>query len=123
MVCYVVLLPARYKLTPYIPTAAAATRNDANSPLSLPLENFVHDLNVNTTGAFVAAQQAVAAFETLPESSARTFIYTGNILNTVTMAPLLDLGMGKSATAHMIELVSAAYRDRGFKYYHLIFLK
>lgn len=34
----------------------------------------------------------------------------------MTMAPLLDLGVGKSATAHIIESAAAAYTDRGFKY-------
>ncbi len=32
------------------------------------------------------------------------------------MAPFLDLGVGKSATAHIIESAAAAYKDRGFKY-------
>ena len=32
------------------------------------------------------------------------------------MAPLLDLGVGKSATAHIIQSAAAAYKDRGFKY-------
>ena len=73
-------------------------------------------MHINTTSAFAAAQQAVAAFETLPASASRTFIYTGNALNTTTMAPLLDLGVGKSATAHVVQVAAAAYRDKGFKY-------
>lgn len=96
--------------------AAAVTSTDANNPLSLSLANFTQDLNINTTSAFFAAQQAVLAFEQLPDSASRTFIYTGNILNTTTMAPLLDLGVGKSATAHIIESAAGAYKDRGFKY-------
>jgi hypothetical protein len=32
------------------------------------------------------------------------------------MAPLLDLGVGKSATAHIIQSAAAAYKDRGYKY-------
>lgn len=96
--------------------AAAWTPNDEKNPFSLPLADFTRDLNINTTSAFVAAQQAVAAFEQLPDSASKTFIYTGNILNTTTMAPFLDLGVGKSATAHFIEVASAAYQDRGFKY-------
>ena len=97
-------------------SAGAATPNDEKNPFSLPLKDFTRDLNINTTSAFAAAQQAVLAFEQLPVSSAKTFIYTGNILNTTTMAPLMDLGVGKSATAHMIQSAAAAYKDRGFKY-------
>lgn len=32
------------------------------------------------------------------------------------MADLMDLGVGKSATAHFIQSAAAAYADRGFKY-------
>jgi NAD(P)-dependent dehydrogenase (short-subunit alcohol dehydrogenase family) len=95
--------------------AAAATPNDAKNPLSLALKDFDRDLKVNVSSVFVAAQQAVLAFQDLPESASRTFIYTGNILNTVTMGPLLDLGVGKSAAAHIIESAAIAYKDKGYK--------
>ena len=71
---------------------------------------------MNTVSPFVAAQQAAIGFAQLPESASRTFIYTGNILNTITVPKFLDLGVGKSATAHIIESAAAAYKDRGFKY-------
>lgn len=96
--------------------AGAATPNDAKNPLSLPLTDFTRDFHINTTSAFVAAQQAVLGFEQLPDSASKTFIYTGNVLNTTTIAPLMDLGVGKSATAHIIQSAASAYRDRGFKY-------
>lgn len=73
-------------------------------------------MTINTISAFVAAQQAVKGFEELPDSASKTFIYTGNALNTMVMAPLVTLGMGKSATAHMIEVAAKTYEDRGFKY-------
>lgn len=95
--------------------AAAATLNDPKNPLSLPLADFNRDFTINTNSAFVAAQQAILAFKELPESASRTFIYTGNILNTTTIANLLDLGVGKSATAHIIQSASKAYADQGFK--------
>jgi hypothetical protein len=85
------------------------------SPLSLSLADFIRDTNINTTSAFASAQQAVLSFDQLPESASRTFIYTGNILNTTTIPPLLDLGVGKSATAHIIQSAASAYADRGYK--------
>ncbi|KAK9311903.1 hypothetical protein V1524DRAFT_466987 [Lipomyces starkeyi] len=85
--------------------------NGNNNPLN-------RDLNINTIRAFVAAQQAVLGFEQLPESASKTFIYTGNILNTTTMAPLMGLGVGKSVTAHIIQSAATAYIDRGFKFYY-----
>ena len=96
--------------------AAGMTPNDPKDPLSLPLADFTSHMNINTTSAFVAAQEAVSAFKQLPDSASKTFIYTGNKLNTTTMAPLLDLGVGKSATAHIIQSAAAAYAERGFKY-------
>ena len=101
---------------------AAATSNPPNDPLSLQLTDFSRDLNVNTVSPFVAAQQAVAGFAQLPATASKTFIYTGNILNTAIIPPLLDLGVGKSATAHIIRSAAAAYKDRGYKYAQAICL-
>ena len=92
------------------------TSNPPNDPLSLQLADFTKDLNVNTVSAFVAAQQAVIGFTQLPDSAAKTFIYTGNILNTTIIPSFLDLGVGKAATAHIIQSAAAAYKDRGYKY-------
>ncbi|PMD23843.1 putative short-chain dehydrogenase [Hyaloscypha hepaticicola] len=98
--------------------AGAVTSNDAKDPLSLPVADFTRDFTINTTSAFVAAQQAVLSFKELPDSAARTFIYTGNITNEIPLAPLLDLGVGKSATAHIIQSAAAAYKDKGYKFYY-----
>jgi NAD(P)-dependent dehydrogenase (short-subunit alcohol dehydrogenase family) len=95
--------------------AGAATQNDAKNPLSLPLADFNRDFTINTTSAFIAAQQAVLGFEQLPASASRTFIFTGNIMNTAIIPPLLTLGVGKSATAHIIQNAASAYADRGYK--------
>jgi NAD(P)-dependent dehydrogenase (short-subunit alcohol dehydrogenase family) len=98
-----------------IEIAAALTANDPKNPFSISLEDFQRDLNVNTTSVFAAAKEAVAGFQQLPASASPTFIYTGNMLNTATIAPLMDLGVGKSASAHMIQLASEAFTDKGFK--------
>lgn len=92
------------------------TPNPPNDPLALPVADFTRDFTVNTISAFVAAQQAAHGFAELPDSASRTFIYTGNITNTTVIPALLDLGVGKSATAHIIQAAAAAYNDRGFKY-------
>ncbi|KAJ5319947.1 hypothetical protein PENANT_c040G04409 [Penicillium antarcticum] len=98
--------------------AAAATPSDPKDPLSLSLTEFINDTNINTTSAFAAAKEAVLSFAELPEAASKTFIYTGNILNTTVMPPLLDLGVGKAATAHIIQLAAEAYADRGYKFYY-----
>ncbi|KAJ3542794.1 hypothetical protein NM208_g401 [Fusarium decemcellulare] len=98
--------------------AAAVTINDANDPLSLTLDNFTRHLAVNTTGAFAAAQQAIIAFGELPNSAPRTFIYTGNCLNVAPMVQFLDLGVGKSATAYIIQVAAEAYASKGYRFYY-----
>ncbi|KAJ4346653.1 uncharacterized protein N0V89_010584 [Didymosphaeria variabile] len=81
--------------------AAAANPKDPKNPASLSLADFTKSLCVNTTSAYAAVQEAIQGFEKLPDTSSRTFIYTGNVLNTTVMPALLDLGV-----------------DRGFKFYY-----
>ena len=77
---------------------------------------FTRDLNINTTSAFAAAQHAVSAFDQLPSSASRTFIYTGNATNVSPIISLLSLGVGKSATAHIIQCAAESYKPKGYKY-------
>ncbi|KAI0138571.1 hypothetical protein F4776DRAFT_59400 [Hypoxylon sp. NC0597] len=90
---------------------------DKDSVLSVPAENVASDLNVNTVSAYVAAQQAIRGWQTLPKETKKTFIYTGNILN-VSVLPVpqfLDLGMGKAASAFWIGVADASYTTQGFR--------
>ncbi|TKX21201.1 hypothetical protein C1H76_6742 [Elsinoe australis] len=98
--------------------AAAFTPTDPTDPLTLDVAAFRRDLNINTNSAYAAAHEAVAGFADLLDSTSRTFIYTGNILNTKVLAPFLTLGVGKTATAYIIELAANAYKDRGYKFYY-----
>lgn len=98
--------------------SAGQPLNDPKNIFSVSLDDFVRDTNVNTISAFAAAQQAVLGFNELPDSASKTFIYTGNCLNTMTMASLLVGGVGKSATAHIIQSAASVYADRGFKFYY-----
>jgi NAD(P)-dependent dehydrogenase (short-subunit alcohol dehydrogenase family) len=88
-----------------------------NSVLSIPAEKVTLDLNINTISPYVAAQQAVAWWETLPANLHKTFIYTGNALN-VAILPVPDfltLGVGKSASAYWIGTADALYKSRGYR--------
>lgn len=71
---------------------------------------------INTTSAFVAAQQAVLGFAELPAHAAKSFFFTGNILNITILPSFMDQGAGKSASAHMMKAAAAAYKDQGYKY-------
>jgi hypothetical protein len=78
--------------------------------------NFARSLNINTVSLYAAAQATVSAWAKLPESASPTFIYTGNILNVSPIPTLLDLGSGKSASAHIIRSAAQIYKDKSFKY-------
>jgi NAD(P)-dependent dehydrogenase (short-subunit alcohol dehydrogenase family) len=88
------------------------------SPLSIPAESFVSDLTLNTTSPYVAAQQALEGWATLPQDVTKAFIYTGNVLNVqILPVPLfLTLGVGKSASAYWIGTADAAYADKGYRW-------
>ncbi|RSL62888.1 hypothetical protein CEP54_005489 [Fusarium duplospermum] len=93
---------------------------DKDSVLSIPAESFVADLNVNTVSPYIAAQQAVAGWGTLPKESKKTFIYTGNILNVSVfpVAMTLDLGVGKSASVYWVKAADILYKARGFRFFY-----
>ncbi|KAI1144309.1 hypothetical protein F5Y05DRAFT_407706 [Hypoxylon sp. FL0543] len=93
---------------------------DKDSVLSIPAESVASDLNINTISPYVAAQQAIRGWETLPKETKKSFIYTGNILN-VSILPLphyLNLGMGKSASAFWIGVADASYSARKFRFFY-----
>lgn len=94
---------------------SASTLTPPKNPFALPLADFNRNTAINVTSAFVAAQQAAIGFAQLPASAARTFLYTGNILNVGIIPGFLAQGVGKSAGAHMMWAASAAYKDRGYK--------
>jgi NAD(P)-dependent dehydrogenase (short-subunit alcohol dehydrogenase family) len=98
--------------------AAALTPPPVKDSLfSIPAESVASDLNVNTVSPYVAAQQAVIGWETLPKETKKTFIYTGNIMNVsvVPVPMMLDLAMGKSASASWIGLADTLSADKGFR--------
>lgn len=83
------------------------------------MSSVITDAHVNTFSAYAAAQQAVKGFAELPPDASKTFIYTSNKLHIMTLEPLISMGMGKSASAHMIHYLSEVYRSSGYKYAHM----
>jgi NAD(P)-dependent dehydrogenase (short-subunit alcohol dehydrogenase family) len=96
-------------------TGAAASFVNKEDPLELSLNDAIRDMNTNTFSALAAAKEAVKSFKALPKDAARTFIFTGNIMNTQPIPALMSAGMGKSATAHMIQTAALVYADRGYR--------
>ncbi|EED22075.1 conserved hypothetical protein [Talaromyces stipitatus ATCC 10500] len=93
---------------------------DKDSMFSVPAENVALDLNINTISPYVAAQQAVSGWATLPMGTKKTFIYTGNMTNVsiVPMPLMLSIGIGKSASASWIGLADTLYLAQGYRFFY-----
>lgn len=89
---------------------------------SNPAESVVSDFNVNVLSPYIAAQQAVQAWNALPKEVTKTFIYTGNAANTIIVPnpATVNLGMGKSASSYWIGLADTLYKNQGLR---LVFLE
>lgn len=85
--------------------------------LVIPQARVTNDLNVNVVSPFIAAQEAVKHWETLPTEAKKVFIYTGNICNVAVLPVplLLNGGMGKAATAYWIGVADGAYAAKGYR--------
>ncbi|KAH7381120.1 putative short chain type dehydrogenase [Cadophora sp. MPI-SDFR-AT-0126] len=99
--------------------AAALTFPSDGNPLSVSVADIETALNINTVSMYAAAQQAVAGFEKLPKSILKTFLYTGNILNVAPMPKLISLGVGKAASAHIIQSLALGYSDKNYHFYYV----
>lgn len=105
-----------FRLTMYLTftSAAAVHFTKPDSPVSPSVAEFTQDLNINTIGLYAAIKESLASFDALPSSTAKAFAYTGNILNVRPSPAFTTLGVGKTASAHIIELVSGVYGDKGY---------
>ncbi|KAL2204869.1 hypothetical protein CC79DRAFT_922127 [Sarocladium strictum] len=93
---------------------------DKDSVLSIPSDRFASDLNLNTVSPYVAAQEALKGWKTLPEDTKKTFIYTGNKSNVaiLPMALTLTLGVGKAASAYWLGSADNAYSGQGIRFFY-----
>ncbi|KAF2684786.1 NAD(P)-binding protein [Lentithecium fluviatile CBS 122367] len=102
--------------------AAVVNVTSAENPLDpskINVEVFSRNLAINTTSVFAAAQATITAFAKLPDSASKTFLYTGNGLIAKSSPRLVDLGVGKAASAHLIQVLAQTYRGKGWKFYYV----
>ncbi|KAL4904751.1 hypothetical protein BDW74DRAFT_153441, partial [Aspergillus multicolor] len=93
---------------------------DADSPLSIPTERVINDLKINTVSPYAAAQKAVEGWATLDADVKKSFIYTGNPLNSkIAPVPIyLNLGVGKSASSWWIGASDELYKVKGYRFFY-----
>jgi hypothetical protein len=96
-------------------TAAAVHFAKEDDPAAPSLADFTSDLNINTVSLYATVKEALAGFDKLPSSESKTFLYTGNILNVSPSPMFTTLGVGKTASAYIIEVASGSYGRKGYK--------
>ncbi|KAF2166432.1 hypothetical protein M409DRAFT_23074 [Zasmidium cellare ATCC 36951] len=92
--------------------------NPPDDPFSTSLESFHACSKVGFESQYVAAQEAVKGFKTLPESVPKTFIFTGNALNQVPIPQVFPFALSKRLSATVIEYGANAYGSKGYRFYY-----
>jgi len=89
----------------------------ADDTLQVELEEYLNEMNINTTSSFIAAREAVKGFKKLgAEGVGGTYIHTGNKLNVLDVVPgPLVFGIGKAAARKLMQTASKDYRGQGYK--------
>lgn len=111
---------AEFQAPPSVVIYNAAALTPPATPtslLSIPAEKFRSDLSVNAISPYLAAQEAVRRWEAMPDKTQKTFIYTGNAQNvlTIPVPAMLNLGVGKSASAYWIGAADGFYSSKGYR--------
>ena len=97
--------------------AALTPPSNKESAFSITTAKVTSDLNVNVVSPYVAAQEAIKGWATLPAQAKKTLIYTGNIQNEAVLpVPMtLNLGVGKAASAYWVGFADSAYSAQGYR--------
>lgn len=91
------------------------------NPIQVLPNRLLEIMAVNIVSAHEAARLAIKGFSQLPETAAKTFLFTGNPYHTQLITTNLGLGIGKTGTAYWIEGAAKTpeYLEQGFKFYYV----
>ncbi|KAJ4859529.1 short chain dehydrogenase domain-containing protein [Trichoderma breve] len=109
--------------TPNVVIYNAASVTPSSHPddiFSISPDALERDIWTNSFSALSAARCAVVGFHNLPQTFKKTFIYTGNWLNTTisSSSSMLTLGIGKAASAYWIGAADQHYSPRGYRFFY-----
>lgn len=91
---------------------AVTSGKTSETALDISTEEFERHLAVNTTSAFVAARESLKSFQQLGKGM---FFYTGNYLPWHPVPRLMTLGLGKTASAHLVQIADEVWREKGMR--------
>ena len=86
-----------------------------DDPLSASLETIEESRKIGLDSAYVAAQEALKGFKTLPSTTPTAFIFTGNTLNQIAIPGVMPFALGKVAAAMFIEYAANSYGQHGYR--------
>ena len=86
-----------------------------DDPLALPLGDIDQSRKAGLDGAYIAAQQALQGWKSLPADTPTAFIYTGNTLNQIAIPGVLPFALGKVAAAMLVEYAANGYGKNGYR--------
>ena len=84
-------------------------------PFSVPIDSVKIANTVGFESLYVAAQEALKGFAELPDSTPKTLIFTGNVLNQLPLTPVFPFAVSKRAAAALIEYGANAYGPKGYR--------
>jgi len=89
--------------------------NPPEDPFSTSLEDIKLSILVSFESQYVAAQETLKCFAGLPESTPKTFIFTGNALNQTPLAPVFPFSLAQRTAATLIEYGANAYGSKRYR--------
>ena len=95
-VCLTSFPSASQKQQLTLPPAALFSHDGPDPILGFSSDALNTSMTINCSSAVVAMAESIEAFRTLPDSASKTFIYTGNALNTVLIPGMMTFGIAKS---------------------------
>jgi NAD(P)-dependent dehydrogenase (short-subunit alcohol dehydrogenase family) len=105
------------QLIPFLHCVAySSTKCDLAHPFSIPVSDLQHDLTVNIASLYAASAEAVKGSTKILDHVSKTFIFVGNKQNHFVFPPLVSLGMGKCAAAHLMENAAKALGELPYMY-------
>jgi hypothetical protein len=101
--------------------SAALFTHDGQDPiLGFSTSALQSSLAINVSSVILAMAESIKGFRELPSTAAKTFIFTGNMLNVNLIPGMMTFGIAKGAAAYAIRTAASTelYTKEGMKFYY-----
>ncbi|KAF2204125.1 NAD(P)-binding protein [Delitschia confertaspora ATCC 74209] len=93
----------------------------AENILDISASDLQTSATINYISPVLAAQEAIKSFSRLEDdaSSTKAFLYTGNCLNERIIPRLWNLGVMKTATFQVLQVLAEEYANKGYRFHYV----